>query len=66
MMDNNQIVSLIANYGVPSALTVYLVLWITRKLNSKLDNLTNEIKRLNDTIGRFLDVVERVIEKSKD
>jgi len=66
MMDNTQIVSLIANYGVPSALTVYLVLWITRKLNSKLDNLANEIKQLNETMGKFLEIIERVIEKSKD
>jgi len=65
-MDSTQIVSLIANYGVPSALTVYLVLWITRKLNSKLDNLTNEIKQLNETMGKFLEIIERVIEKSKD
>ncbi len=50
---SQDIVSLIANYGVAVAISVYLVYWITTKLNSKLDELTKQIEKLNMNIEKL-------------
>ena len=58
------IVTLIANYGVPAGICVYLVLWITRKLNNKLDKLTESINTLNNKFDTLIRIIDR--EETRD
>jgi hypothetical protein len=50
----------IQNYGVAVAISVYLVYWITTKLDKKLDMLIDSINRLNINIEKLINhVAER-------
>jgi len=46
------------NYGIAGFLAVYLVYFITNRLNSKLDNLAEKIDKLSDNIEKLLVVVD--------
>lgn len=48
------IIQIISNIGIPGGIAVYLVWWITNKLNSKLDRLVNELSRLNSNLERMV------------
>ena len=47
------ITQIISNIGIPGGIAVYLVWWITNKLNSKLDRLIIELSRLNNNLERL-------------
>jgi len=49
---------LITSYGLNSALMVYLLIWLTKKFNSKIDNLTNSIKDLTSKIDTLIRIIE--------
>ena len=40
----------VVNLGVAAGIAVYLVYWVTSKLNSKLDRLAEAMERLADRI----------------
>jgi len=46
--------TLFLNLGLAGFLSVYLVYFITNKLNSKLDNLAEKIDKLSDSIEKLL------------
>jgi len=48
------ILSNLINLGVASAIAVYLVYYLTQRLNSKIDELTSTIKQLNDSIQKLI------------
>ena len=58
----NNLFSLLATYGVPIILSVYLVYWITNKLNSKLDKLVNAVQELNNNILKLSERLENLKE----
>ena len=60
MNDVQQLFSLIATYGVPIVLSVYLVYWITSRLNSKLDKLINAFNELNNNIVRLIEKIDNL------
>lgn len=49
-MELEQFFQLMSTYGFSVIVAGYLVLFITKKLNSKFDRLAEAIDRLNDTI----------------
>jgi len=46
--------TLFLNLGLAGFLSIYLVYFITNKLNSKLDNLAENIDKLSDSIEKLL------------
>ena len=50
------VIALISNYGFPIAVSTYLILFITRRLNSKLDKLINEMEKLNKNLQTIMQV----------
>ena len=50
--------TLFLNLGLAGFLSVYLVYFVTNKLNSKLDNLAEKIDKLSDSIEKLLVVVD--------
>ena len=50
---------LIANYGLALVISVYLVWWITSRLNGKIDRLANSLDKLNESINRLIYEIER-------
>lgn len=46
MISDADIISMIVNYGVAGFIAVYLVLFITKRLNGKLDKLIDRLDRL--------------------
>ena len=56
---NASFMEAITNYGLAVVIAGYLVWWITKKLNSKLDTLTQNIAQLNTNIERLIDKLER-------
>jgi len=57
-MDGTTIATLVGNVGVAGAIAVYMVWWVTRKLNSKIDRLNASIEKLTDTINTLIDKIE--------
>ncbi len=49
----------VANYGLAIVIAGYLVWWVTNKLNSKLDRLTQSIENLNQTIQHLIEEVRK-------
>lgn len=45
----------IATVGIPGALAIYLVRWVTGNLNGKLDRLTQSMDRLADRIEQLVE-----------
>lgn len=66
MNDFQQLFSLIATYGVPIVLSVYLVYWITSRLNSKLDKLISAFNELNNNIVRLIEKIDSLKELVKE
>jgi len=54
-----EITDLITNLGIPGAIAIYLVWWVTKSLNSKLDSLTSEITKLRESITQLRESIER-------
>jgi len=50
--------TLFLNLGLAGFLSIYLVYFITNKLNSKLDNLAEKIDKLSDSIEKLLVVID--------
>ena len=50
--------TLFLNYGIAGFLCVYLVYFITNKLNSKLDSLAEKIDKLSNNIEKLLVVID--------
>lgn len=50
--------TLFLNLGLAGFLTVYLVYFITSKLNSKLDNLAEKIDKLSESIEKLLVIMD--------
>jgi len=48
------IISNLLNLGVASAIAIYLVYYVTQRLNSKIDELTSTIRQLNDSIQKLI------------
>jgi len=63
-MELESFLNAVATYGVPIVLSIYLVYWITTKLNSKLDALVSAVKELNNNIIRLIEKLE-VMKDSK-
>jgi len=59
MSEIQELFSLLATYGVPIVLSVYLVYWITNKLNGKLEKLSTTMEDLSRNIQRLIDIIER-------
>ena len=53
--------SVFLNYGIAGFLAVYLVYFITDKLNKKMDKLTNRIDELKDEIRKLNNNIERLV-----
>jgi len=52
MMDTAWITA-VSNLGLGAVVTIYLVWWITRKLNGKLDRLATALDKLNENMERL-------------
>lgn len=50
----SSIFELIANYGLALVISVYLIWWVTSKLNGKIDRLVNSIDELNENIKHLI------------
>lgn len=46
------------NYGLAGFLAVYLVYFITGKLNRKLDKLIERIEKLDNSINKLIIIIE--------
>jgi len=53
----NEFIHWISHYGVSIVISIYLVYWITNKLNSKLDKLVENINTLNTNIEKLINLV---------
>lgn len=56
MMAEDVIVKLL-DYGITAGIAVYLVMWITKKLNGSIDRLIEKI----DKLGKKIDVLVEVL-----
>jgi len=54
-----EIADLVLQYGIAAGIAVYLVWWVTSRLERSLDDLNSTIKELGDKIDRLTVVVER-------
>lgn len=57
-MEDIQILTIFLNYGIPSGIAIYLVWWITKSINGKLDRLISSIDKLSDRIDKLIYVIE--------
>ena len=53
----------VSTYGVGIAIAVYLVWWVTTKLNGKLDRLAQSTDKLSDKIDELRNEIIKLIEK---
>ena len=44
---------IVADIGVGATIAIYLVYWMTRKMNGKLDRLAESIEKLNHNIEKL-------------
>jgi hypothetical protein len=59
-MELENIVNIIQNGGLAIVIAIYLIFWITKKLDKKLDMLIDSINRLNINIEKLINhVAER-------
>jgi len=59
-MELENIVNIIQNGGLAIVIAIYLIHWITKKLDKKLDMLIDSINRLNINIEKLINhVAER-------
>ena len=63
MSELQDLFSLLATYGVPIILSIYLVYWITSKLNSKIDKLVSAVQELNNNIVKLTEKLDYVKER---
>jgi len=54
-------VDIIANIGVSTFVAVYLVFYITRSLNGKLEDLSKKIDRLIETMTKLNDRLDLMV-----
>lgn len=57
-MNDISVIQSIVNIGIASGIAVYLVFWITKSLNGKLNDLKNEISKLNTNIEKLIYILE--------
>jgi uncharacterized protein YoxC len=55
------ILNWISQYGVAITIAVYLVYWITTKLNSKLDTLINSVNELSKNVQSLNANIEKLL-----
>ncbi|RLG74350.1 MAG: hypothetical protein DRO23_07000 [Thermoprotei archaeon] len=53
------LIQLLTTNGLAVAIAIYLVWWITNRLDKKLDDLTNAIKELSNAINTLKILVSR-------
>jgi len=56
--DMEALLMAIANIGVGATISLYLVYWITKKLNGKIERLANALEELNRNIERLQYLIE--------
>jgi len=54
-------VDIIANIGVSTFVAIYLVFYITRSLNGKLEDLSKKIDRLIETMTKLNDRLDLMV-----
>lgn len=57
------LIQLLTTNGLAVAIAIYLVWWITNRLDRKLDDLTNAIKELSNAINTLKILISRNGEK---
>ena len=62
MNDIQSLFEMLTKYGVPIILSIYLVYWITSKLNGKMDRLTSKLDDLNNSINNLSNRIQRLID----
>jgi peptidoglycan hydrolase CwlO-like protein len=55
------IFSWVSQYGVAIGIAVYLVYWVTTKLNSKLDTLVNAVNELSKNVQSLNTNIEKLL-----
>ena len=53
----------VANYGLAVVIAVYLVWWVTKNLNSKLDRLAQNMEQLNNNMKQLSLSIEKLLDK---
>jgi len=51
-------ITIFLNYGLGAFIAVYLVYWVTKSLNGKLDKLKESLDSLKESIDRLRAVIE--------
>jgi len=51
----------VSQYGVAIVISVYLVYWITTKLNNKLDTLINAVNELSKNVQSLNTNIEKLL-----
>ena len=55
---NYDLLDSIVNLGFSIAVAGYLIWWITKKLNSKLDRIARSLDELNRNIDKLIEVIK--------
>ena len=58
-----EITTLIAQIGLPGAIAVYLIWWITKTLNGNLKELVKSNRELKDAIYELKHEIEKIGDK---
>lgn len=65
-MELEQFFQLISTYGFSVVIAAYLIYYITKKLNSKFDKLTEAIESLTDAILQAIHSNQEILRQVKD
>jgi len=52
----------LANYGMPAVMAGYLMVYVTRSLNGKFRELSDELRALRGALERLADKIEQYLD----
>lgn len=62
---NGELATSVANLGFATASAAYLLWWVTKRLNSKLQRIVDELSEANKTLTLVTDKLDEILRREE-